>query len=305
MPKNKAGDPVTDQEITFARLVLSGTMTDRDAAQTAGLHPSTAAYTKTRPRVRAYLLEHRAAVEQPIVQQSTEALRPLDNGREQVLARLWHIANLSPQMTRGSLTGQVKAIAMIIAIQGLIPDRRTAGRPEKPSAAPPAPAPFYKAAWLREQEQPTTQAESKPAPAKKTIPHLPIPNPLPVRRQSLARPPPPTPSPPLRPPGKQLPGCRMLCSTVPQTPEFRSPSKAIPSPGVTKPQKAQKASNFIEFYRNCKPPEGSSRYVTVMESTPREQPRALVPADQVFRAFSNPRRRQSVGRATLEQPVNP
>jgi hypothetical protein len=179
MPKNKAGDPITDQEITFARLVLSGTMTDRDAAQTAGLHPSTAAYTKTRPRVRAYLLEHRAAVEQPIVQQSTEALRPSDNGREQVLARLWHIANLSPQMTRGSLTGQVKAIAMIIAIQGLIPDRRTAGRPEKPSAAPPAPAPFYKAAWLREQEQPTTQAESKPAPAKKDDPAPADPQPTP------------------------------------------------------------------------------------------------------------------------------
>ena len=33
MPKNQVSDPITDQEITFARLVLSGTMTDRRAAE--------------------------------------------------------------------------------------------------------------------------------------------------------------------------------------------------------------------------------------------------------------------------------
>ena len=31
MPKNKVSDPITDQEIAFARLVLSGAMTDRRA----------------------------------------------------------------------------------------------------------------------------------------------------------------------------------------------------------------------------------------------------------------------------------
>jgi hypothetical protein len=31
MPKNKVSDPITDQEIAFARLILSGTMTDRRA----------------------------------------------------------------------------------------------------------------------------------------------------------------------------------------------------------------------------------------------------------------------------------
>ena len=30
MPKNPVTDPITYQEITFARLVLSGTMTDHD-----------------------------------------------------------------------------------------------------------------------------------------------------------------------------------------------------------------------------------------------------------------------------------
>jgi hypothetical protein len=32
MPKNNVSDLITDQEIAFARLVLSGTMTDRGAA---------------------------------------------------------------------------------------------------------------------------------------------------------------------------------------------------------------------------------------------------------------------------------
>ena len=58
MPKNQVSDPITDQEIAFARLILSGTMTDRSAAETAGLNPDTAAYTKAKPRVRAYMLEH-------------------------------------------------------------------------------------------------------------------------------------------------------------------------------------------------------------------------------------------------------
>ena len=64
MPKNKASDPITDQEIAFAHLVLSGAMTDRQAAQAVGLNPDSAVYTKSKPHVRAYMLEHRAAVQQ-------------------------------------------------------------------------------------------------------------------------------------------------------------------------------------------------------------------------------------------------
>ena len=69
MPKNKVSDPITDQEIAFARLVLSGAMTDRQAAEAVGLNPDSAAYTKSKPRVRAYMLEHRAAVQLQLVQQ--------------------------------------------------------------------------------------------------------------------------------------------------------------------------------------------------------------------------------------------
>jgi hypothetical protein len=49
MPKNQVSDPITDQEVAFAHLVLSGTMTDRRAAEAAGLNPDTAAYTKANP----------------------------------------------------------------------------------------------------------------------------------------------------------------------------------------------------------------------------------------------------------------
>jgi hypothetical protein len=150
MPKNNASDPITDQEIAFAHLVLAGTMTDRRAAEAVGLHPDSAAYTKSRPRVRAYMLEHRAAVQQQLVEQDTEEQHQFNLGREQVLDRLWEIANLSPEMTRGSITGQVKALSMIIAIEGLIPDRRAAAAQK--SAPPPITAQIYQAEWLRNRQ---------------------------------------------------------------------------------------------------------------------------------------------------------
>ena len=136
MPKNKVSDPITDQEIAFARLVLSGAMTDRQAAEAVGLNPDSAAYTKSKPRVRAYMLEHRAAVQQQLVQQEAEGLHRLNLDREQVLARLWEIANLSPEMTRGSITGQVKALSMIVAMQNFIPDRRAVSSEKKSAPAP-------------------------------------------------------------------------------------------------------------------------------------------------------------------------
>ena len=160
MPKNQVSDPITDQEIAFAHLVLSGTMTDRSAAEAAGLNPDTAAYTKAKPRVRAYMLEHRAAVQERLVEQETEGLRRLNIGREQVLARLWEIANLSPEMTRGSVTAQVKALTMIVAIEGLIPDRRAVSSEKK--SAPLPNAEIYHAAWLREQQGETTVPHPSP-----------------------------------------------------------------------------------------------------------------------------------------------
>ena len=135
MPKNKVSDPITDQEMAFARLVLSGTMTDRRAAEAVGLNPDSAAYTKSKPHVRAYMLEHRAAVQQQLAQQEADGLHRLNLDREQVLARLWEIAKLSPEMTRGSVTGQVKALSMIVAMENFIPDRRSVSSEKKSAPA--------------------------------------------------------------------------------------------------------------------------------------------------------------------------
>ena len=201
MPKNQVTDPITDQEMTFAHLVLAGTMTDRNAAEAAGLNPDTAAYTKAKLRVRAYMLEHRAAVQERLVEQEAEGLRRLNIGREQVLVRLWEIANLSPEMTRGSVTAQVKALTMIVAIEGLIPsktnDRRAISSGQ--NSAPRPKADIYPSAWPREQQEKTTVPQPSPdvvrdeeepgapdsapgtpaeAPPLPGITHSPIPNPI-------------------------------------------------------------------------------------------------------------------------------
>jgi hypothetical protein len=168
MPKNKVSDPITDQEIAFARLVLSGTMTDRQAAEAVGLNPDAAAYTKSKPRVRDYMLEHRAAVQQRLVQQEAEGQYRFNLDREQVLKRLWELANLSPEMTRSSITGQVKAISMIVAMQNFIPDRRAVSAETKAVPAP-AKAEIYASAWRRQaataDPQPTSAPPVPPAPA--------------------------------------------------------------------------------------------------------------------------------------------
>jgi hypothetical protein len=136
MPKNQVIDPITDQEIAFARQVLSGAMADRQAA-----------------------------VEQQLVQQEADGQRRLNPDREQVLNRLWELANLSPEKTRNSITGQVKVISMIVAMQNFIPDRRAASAEKKP-----APAQIYKSACLprpavglREQQAATKDPQPTPA----------------------------------------------------------------------------------------------------------------------------------------------
>jgi hypothetical protein len=107
-------------------------------------------------------ITHRAAVQQQLVEQDSEEMHRLNLGREQVLARLWEIANLSPEMTRGSIAGQVKALSMIVAMEGLIPDRRAPSAQNK-SAPPPVNAQIYRAAWLAKQQSKT--ADPQPGPA--------------------------------------------------------------------------------------------------------------------------------------------
>jgi hypothetical protein len=189
MPKNTVSDPITDQEMAFAHLVLSGTMNDRQAAEAAGLNPDTAAYTKSKPRVRAYMIEHRAAVREKLVDQEAEGLRKLNLGRDQVLARLWELANLSHEVTRGIIAGQIKALAMIVAIEGLIPGRPSPS--ETQPTAPPVEAQIYSAQWLRNQQQDGDPGDAVvPPEAKPGANQVPEPQPTsPLERNhSLANP---------------------------------------------------------------------------------------------------------------------
>src|ERR1700683_1204182 len=157
MPKNKVSAPITDQEIACAHLVLCGTMTDRAAAEAVGLNPESAAYTKSKSRVRAYMAEHRAALQEKLVLQESEGLRKLNVGRDKVLERLWELATLPPDVTRGNINGQLKAIAMFSAMGGLFPVV-PAAQPEQPPAPPPVKAEIYVSEWLRKQSQ--SQAET-------------------------------------------------------------------------------------------------------------------------------------------------
>jgi hypothetical protein len=159
MPKNKVSDLITDQEIAFALLILSGTMTDHRAAEAAGLNAATAAYTKAKPRVRAFMLDHRAAVREQLVQQETENLRRLNQSRERVLKRLWEIADLDPETTRNSMSAQMKAIAMIVAIESLIPDRRAGSAQNRSTPTHPQ---SDLAAWVREQQSKTAGPQPSP-----------------------------------------------------------------------------------------------------------------------------------------------
>ena len=186
MPKNTVTDPITDQEMAYAHLIMSGTMNDRRAAEAVGLNPDTAAYTKSKPRVRAYMLEHRAAVRERLVDQEAEGLRKLNLSRDQILARLWELATLSHEATRGIIAGQIKALTMIVAIEGLIPDRRLSPSGPQP-AAPPINAQIYEAEWLRKQQhQPAGEEPGDAVAPDETQPAAPqVPDPEPALNPAL------------------------------------------------------------------------------------------------------------------------
>jgi hypothetical protein len=202
-------------------------MTDHDAAEAVGLNPDSAAYTKSKPRVRAYMLEHRAAVQQQLVQQEADGQRRLSPDRQQVLDRLWEIANLSPEMTRGSVTGQVKALTIIVAMENFIPDRRALSSANKSAPASVNAHIYQQSAWLRKQRAATVDPQPTPAPTQEEAgPSVHEPKPAPacpgVPRSPVAEAPPaPVPSQPTFvhrvPLADGVPPYVPLVNTVPDT----------------------------------------------------------------------------------------
>jgi hypothetical protein len=127
--------------------------------------------------------------EADLSRRAVDDMRKLNLGRDQILARLWELANLSHEATRGIIAGQIKALSMIVAIEGLIPDRRFSPPATQP-APPPVNADIYTAEWLRKQEhQPVGEEPSDPIDATKTppgAPHVPKPKPAPEPAPTLA-----------------------------------------------------------------------------------------------------------------------
>ncbi|MGB8535966.1 MAG: hypothetical protein WCD57_06100 [Acidobacteriaceae bacterium] len=123
-----------------------------------------------------------------ITDQEKERLRRQEQRRQQVLDRLWEIANLSAEMTRGSITGQVKAIQMIVAIEGLIPGSR-AGSAKKNSVSHPSPDPVVpepNPACIPEADPPPQPVPSEPLVAGGSSSHPDAIVPFPIEKNGSA-----------------------------------------------------------------------------------------------------------------------
>jgi hypothetical protein len=120
MPKGPVETPITDQEIAFAHLLLAGTITDRKAAEGVGINPGRAAYVKAKPRVKAYMEEHRASVRAGMVQHEVDALSEFNIGREQIMAQYWGLARREPEKTNGNIAGQVRALDSLREMLGFM-----------------------------------------------------------------------------------------------------------------------------------------------------------------------------------------
>jgi hypothetical protein len=148
MPKGPVETPITDQEIAFAHLVLAGKLTDREAAEAVGIDPGRAAYVKAKPRVKAYMEEHRASVRVALVQHEVETLVEFNIGREQILAKWWEFACIDPAKTGHNTSSQSKALDSLWRALGFEDSK-------KPGEAEPQrePVDIYRPAWLLERQR--------------------------------------------------------------------------------------------------------------------------------------------------------
>jgi hypothetical protein len=149
MPKGPVESPITHKEMAFAHLVMAGRMTDREAARAAGIDPARAHYVKAKPRVKAYMEQHRASVRAGLVQHEVDALSEFNIGREQILAKWWEFANIEPAKTGFNTSSQGKALDCLWNALGYAdsdPKKPDAGEDDKPS--------IYRAKWLRKPGDP-------------------------------------------------------------------------------------------------------------------------------------------------------
>jgi hypothetical protein len=148
MPKRSVETPITDGELAFAHHVLSGKMTDREAAEKAGIDPGRAAYVKAKPRVKSYMEDYRAAVRAGMVQREVNVLSEFNTSREQIIAQYWGFTRLDPKRTNGNIAGQVRALDSLRDMLGFgmpQPGQKPVGEGERDLKPQ-----IYVAKWLRE-----------------------------------------------------------------------------------------------------------------------------------------------------------
>src|ERR1700733_7912893 len=160
MPKGPVETPITGQEIAFAHLILGGKMTDREAAEYVGISPGQAAYVKAKPRVKAYMEEHRASVRAGLVQHEVDALAEFNISREQILAKWWEFASIDPAKTGYNTTGQSKALDSLWMSLGFEGSKK----PEEEESEP-EPPDIYHPPWLLERQRGIfSEREQRPEP---------------------------------------------------------------------------------------------------------------------------------------------
>ncbi len=149
MPKAPVETPITNREMAYAHLIMAGTMTDREAAEMAGIDPGRAAYVKAKPKVKEYMEQHRASVAAAIVQHESDALIEFNIGREQIIAQYWHLSRLPAADTNGNITGQIRALDSLRDMLGLV-----GPQPESPDGEGDSKPSFWRPKWNRKPGDP-------------------------------------------------------------------------------------------------------------------------------------------------------
>jgi hypothetical protein len=178
MPKGPVQTPITDQEIAFAHLVLAGTMTDKAAAKVVGIDPSRAAYVKGKPKVQAYMEEHRASVRAGLVQHEVEALAKFNISREQILGKWWEFGNLDPALGYNT-SSQSKALELLWKGMGYADGDSDPKKPEADGELKPQ---IYRAKWMRKPGDPDYEEDDgETAGSRETVMSDPEPSPQSIR----------------------------------------------------------------------------------------------------------------------------
>jgi hypothetical protein len=166
MPKGKVDDPITDQEIAFAHLILAGKLTDREAAEAVGISPGQANYVKVKPRVKEYMTSHRASVRAGLVQHEVDALAEFNIGREQILAKWWEFASIDPAKTGYNTSSQSKALDYLWNVMGYADSNS-----KKPSEGDGEPKhQIYRAKWMRKPGDPDYEEDDEMDGGRETSP---------------------------------------------------------------------------------------------------------------------------------------